>query len=116
MIHASKPLPLSSVDLVWREGELCVNSAVRSRYAAYLDSVSQQQRWTASRQRVVLRRALPKLQNIHRLIFSATSLIAETFEEWSTAKGGPLLGLDPVPQGPIDDHLSELVHSIYPYI
>lgn len=38
MMHASRPLPLSSVDPVWQEGEVCVNSAVRSRYAAYLDS------------------------------------------------------------------------------
>jgi hypothetical protein len=44
MTHASRPLPLNSVDLAWREGELCVDSAVRSRYTAYLDSVNQQQR------------------------------------------------------------------------
>ena len=29
MTHASRPLPLSSADLVWREGELCVDSAVK---------------------------------------------------------------------------------------
>ncbi|MCJ1423576.1 hypothetical protein MMC29_001460 [Sticta canariensis] len=112
MLHASRPLPFSSVESVWREGELCVDSAVRSRYAAYLDCVNQQQRWTASRQRDILRRALPKLPNIHHVIFSATSLTAETFEAWSTGKGGLLLGLDPVQQAPIDDHLSELVHVL----
>ena len=30
----------------------------------------------------------------------------------SIGKGGLLLGLDPVPQAPIDDHLSELVHVL----
>lgn len=87
MTHASRPLPLSSIDLVWREGELCVDSAVRSRYAAYLDSVNQQQRWTASRQRDILRRTLPKLPNIHHVVVTATSLTAEAFNEWSTGKG-----------------------------
>ena len=112
MTHASRPLPFSSVDLVWREGELCVDSAVKSRYAVYLDCVNQQQRWTASRQRATLRRVLPKLPNIHHVIFSTTLLTAETFEEWSTGKGGLLLGLDPVQQATIDDHLSELVHAL----
>lgn len=73
-----------------------MDSAVRSRYAAYLDSVNQQQRWTASRQRDVLRHALS----------------AESFYEWSTGKGGPLLGLDPVQQVPISDHLPELVYIL----
>ena len=109
--HASRPLPLSLVD-VWREGELCMDSAVRSRYAAYLDSVNQQQRWTASHQRDILRRALPKLPNIHHVIFSATLLTAETFEGWSIGKEGLLLGLDPVQQAPIDDYLSQLVHVL----
>ena len=44
------------------------------------------------------------------LLFPPPSLTAETFEEWSIGKGGLLLGLDPVQQAPIDDHLSELVH------
>ncbi len=55
MTHARMPLPLSSVELVWREGELCANAALRSRYTAYLDFVSQQQRWTPSQQRDLLR-------------------------------------------------------------
>jgi hypothetical protein len=112
MTHASRPLPLNSVDLAWREGELCVDSAVRSRYTAYLDSVNQQQRWTASRQRDILRLALPKLPNIHRVVFTATSLTAEAFNEWLAGRGGVLLGLDPVQQAPVADHFSELVHVL----
>ena len=57
MIHARRPLPLSSVDLVWREGELSANSPLRSRYTAYPDFVNQHQRWTPSRQRDLLGRA-----------------------------------------------------------
>jgi hypothetical protein len=72
MTHASRSLPLSSVDLAWREGELFAASAVRSRYTAYLDSVNQQQRWTVSRQKNLLGCALPKLPNIHHVIFTAT--------------------------------------------
>ena len=53
--HASRPLPLSSVEQAWLEGEFYAGSAVRSRYKAYLDTVNQQQRWTASRQRDILR-------------------------------------------------------------
>jgi len=51
IIHARRPLPLSSVDLVWREGELSANSPLRSKYTAYPDFVNQHQRWTPSRQR-----------------------------------------------------------------
>ncbi|KAI9874228.1 MAG: hypothetical protein M1830_010043 [Pleopsidium flavum] len=109
MTHASRPLPLSSVDLAWREGVLCADSAVRSRYTAYLDSVNQQQRWTASRQSDLLGCALLKLPNIHHVIFTATWLTTETFDEWSTGRGGLLLGLDPVHQAPVGDHLSELM-------
>lgn len=112
MTHASRPLPLSSVDLVWREGELCVDSAVRSRYTAYLDSVNQQQRWTTSRQRDLLGCALPMLPNIHHVIFTATWLTTEAFKEWSVGRGGPLLGLEPIHQAPIGDHLSELIHIL----
>ena len=42
-----------------------LDSAVRSRYMAFLDFVNQQQRWKASRQRDFLGCALPKLPNIH---------------------------------------------------
>ena len=112
MTHARIPLPLSSADLVWREGELCGNSALRSRYRAYLDFVNQQQRWTPSRQRDLLGRALPKLPNIRHVIFTVTWLTTEAFREWSVGRGGPLLGLEPIHQAPIGDHLSELIHIL----
>jgi hypothetical protein len=72
MTHAMRPLPLDSVELVWRENEFCAASAVRSRYLVYLDTVNQQQRWTASRQRDILRYALAKLPNIRHVIFTIT--------------------------------------------
>jgi len=112
MTYARLPLPLSSVDLVWREGELCANSALRSRYTAYLDFVNQQQRWTPSRQRDLLGKALPKLPNIRHVIFTATWLTAETSKEWLRGRGAVLLGLDPIQQAPVGDHLSDLVHIL----
>lgn len=112
LTHASRPLPLSSVDLVWREAELCVNPAVRSRYAAYLDCVNQQQRWTASCQRDILRHALLKLLNIYYVIFAAASLTLKTFDIGSTGRGTHLHGLDPIQQGLVDDHLSEVVYIL----
>jgi hypothetical protein len=112
MTHARMPLPLSSVDLVRREGELCANLALRSRYTAYLDFVNQQQRWTPSRQRDLLGQALPKLPNIRHVIFTATWLTAETFKEWSRERGAVFLGLDPIQQAPVGDHLSELAHIL----
>lgn len=48
----------------------------------------------------------------HHVVFTATSLNAKTFDEWSTGKGEHLLGLDPVQQAPIGDYLSELVQLL----
>lgn len=89
-----------------------MDPAVRSMYAAYLECVNQQQRWTASRQRDILRHALPKLPNIHHVVFTAASLTVKTFDIGSTGRGTHLHGLDPIQQGLVDDHLSEVVHIL----
>ena len=52
------------------------------------------------------------LPNIHRVIFTATWLTTEAFKEWLVGRGGPLLGLEPIHQAPIGDHLSELIYIL----
>ena len=110
-----RPLPLDSVELAWQEGEFCAASAVRSRYSDYLDTVKQQQRWTASRRRDILRCALAKLPNIRHVMFSTTWLTIEALDRWSTGRGGLLLELDPMHHAPVDDRLSELAQVLETY-
>ena len=115
MTHTMRPLPLDSVELVWREGEFCAASTIRSRYSAYLNTVNQQQRWTASRQRDILRCALAKLPNIRHVIFTITWLTIKAFNKWSTGRGGLLLELNPIHHALVDDHLSELAQVLGTY-
>jgi hypothetical protein len=62
-----------------------------------------------------LRCALLKLLNIYYVIFRATWLVSETFNEWSTGRGFILLRLDPIHQAPLGDHLSELMDVLRTY-
>lgn len=104
--HAMRPLPLESIELAWQEGEFCAASAVRLKYSAYLDTVVQQQRWTTSRQRDILRCALAKLPSICHVMFTTTWLSVEALDKWSTGRGGLLLELDPIHYAPVDNHPS----------
>lgn len=88
MSHARSPLPLSSADLARRERELCADPAVKSRYTAYLDYVTRQQRWTAWQPKDFLGCVFLKLPNTHDVIFTTTWLTSEAFNEWSTGRGG----------------------------